>query len=239
MALLTGAITYLALSGVPGLPPGDFDKSGPPTYPRPDDGQFTALQVNGVSGKPRTYTGKAEETNIQKFVFDTWIPRFTLSSVGDVDIDVTDLWVPRLTLSAFVQTQKTVSDTWVPRVTLAYTSLVKSGTINKPVSDTWVPRVTLTASLSRSVGVTDTWVPVLTLAQTVTKSAVLEVSDTWVPVLELAKDSLTIVAGNVLHQRSDTWVPRLALSAVRVTSGEVDRIRVTGRSYGRIKITLR
>jgi hypothetical protein len=71
MALLTGAVTALALSGAPGMPPGSFDRTGGAASPRTYTGAYTSLHPTALAGRaydsfagktvpvavPRTYTG--------------------------------------------------------------------------------------------------------------------------------------------------------------------------------------
>jgi hypothetical protein len=238
MASLAGAVTFLTLAATPGqhtwFDAGSYVGSG-----RPDDGQFTALQVTATPGHVQSeFTDKAVEVDSTKPVSDTYRPVLTFGQVTQYDIEVSDKYVPVLTMSGVARLTKVVTDTYRPRLTFGTAIVSASGTINKTASDTYVPVLTFAPNLQYRVTATDTYVPVLTFAaDPVTTANATNVSDTYVPVLTFFNQTLTKVVANVAHARSDTYVARLTFTANLRTAGEVDRIEISSRPYGYIEIT--
>src|SRR5574343_501171 len=103
----------------------------------------------------------------------------------------------------------------------------------KYVTDTYRPVLTLGDVTAVDVALTDRYVP------TVTMSAVASLgklaSDTYVPVVTLAVAALQKAQGPDVAA-SDSYVPVLTLSAAVQVSGDVDRIVITARPYGRIHL---
>lgn len=237
MAVLTGAITYLSLAGTPG--PATYTEYTAPGSSRPDDGQFTTLQLSGTPG--RTFASFVDKVNnnYDRAVSDTYLVVLTLGPVTDVDIDVDDAYTPVLTMQATAYLTRAVSDTLRPVVTMGVAALSKGGSTAKAGTDTYTPVLTLTSSLVHVISVSDTYTPVLTLsADALNKSDALTVADTYTPVLDLTPLLDTVVA-QVGYSRSDSYVPILNMSATVNAAGDVDIIDIRSRPYWLIEIDVR
>ncbi len=267
MAILTAAVTFLSLSGTPGLATwrdnqidagekapvkvtrlslagtpgkryGAFTKSTAPLTERPYTVTFTRLVPSATPGQEYgSFAGKVEKTEDAKFVTDTIIAVVTEGPVSDVDIDVNEIFRPVVTES---------------RATVGLT---------RAVTDTIRPRVTEAVQFLEKSGTiaktaSDTITPVVT--ETVTKAVGISASDSIVPVVtdtaslvtsdaKTVSDSIVLVLDEVsllntsLAQRNfnvtDVITPRVVDSGRLADFGEVDNIRFTARPYGLIKIT--
>lgn len=239
MALLTGAITYLALCGAPGLPPGDaaaYEKI-PDTSARPEFGAtFTFLGPGGTPVAPWSFDAKAESFENYTAAVDTYRLTLTMGDVGDITALLTDTYRLALGMSAYALPAKAATDTYVPVLTLYQAALDKSTVTPRAGADDYVPVLTMTAELPiYQAAAADSYVPVLTLAATVSTSNAVVLTDSYVPVLTFDPYVQSIQAG-VARAAADSYVPVLELTVRLAIAGEVDDIKINDRPYGLIRI---
>lgn len=235
MALLTAAVTFLTLAGTPGQPPGPFTRT-PPGEPRTYSGAFTRLGTHGSAARVYgSFAGKAASTSDARFPVDTYRLVLTMGDVSEVAPQLVDRYVPTLAMSGVGGLGRFGSDTYLPVVTLGVAALQKASGPSLVVADSLVPVLAMAAAQSRANTVSDNLVPVLTMTCTASSAAERTPSDTYVPVLTMSY-VLDGVPGTVEFPRTDTYVPVLTLSAAVQVSGEVDRIVITARPYGRIHL---
>jgi hypothetical protein len=234
MASLLGAITALSLAATPGL---SFQSTAPYIgVGRPNDGQFTALQVSATAGKVQNAFGdKAVETDIQKFITDRYVPVLTFGPVDSVGCEVSDSYIPVLGMMAYAGLSRSVSDTYTVRATFAYTAISKSGAIGKAASDTYVPVLTMDPATRVQIGAADTYIPVLGMTVTIAKADTVNLTDSYVVVLGMDY-TVDAILSAVNWPRSDTYTVSITMNAVNATAGEVDIIHLSERPYGIIRI---
>ena len=236
MPLLTGAIAVLTLTGTPGHPPGSFTRDDPGT-PRSYSGAFTRLGTGaGPAQVSGSFAGKAASTSDARSVSDTYRVVLTLGDVSEIEARTTDVYVPVLSMSAQTGLARLVADSYVPVLTLGIAALQKAATTDYGGSDTYVPVLTMAAAVTVEKSVTDSYVPVLTMGATASPGQAKGVSDSYVPTLGMTA-LLDTVIGSVTWSLTDTYVPMLTMSATVRVSGDVDRIHITLRPYGRIHLT--
>jgi len=242
MPVFAGLVTYLALSGTPGLPPGDYEKI-PEQTARPDFGSLTGLALTGTT-RPSwgTFAAKTESTSDAKFVHDTYLVRTQFGDVSAVEAKLTDTYRAVLSLSGFSGLGKLTTDAYVPVLRLGYAGLDKAGeTLIGPVTDSYVPVLTLAVSasgLSYQQAGSDSYVPVLTfgsLASALEASDEAVLTDDYVPVLSMVTYLQTILAA-VDRGVLDSYVPVLTFSPTILEAGDVDDIEITERPYGLIDL---
>lgn len=268
MALLTGAITYLALSGAVGLPPGDFtgkalDAGGRPddgtftrlyvggsplsaetdyskaevTSARPDDGTFTRLSPTATASRPwGDFSGKAETNVADKVASDSIRVFVTEGPVSDVEIAVTESLRPSVTDSRAIGIGRSVSDTIRPQVADVVQFVSKVGDTPKAGAESVRVYVAESASIAAVISVSDTVTPVVTDANTLLdKSDAKIVSDTITVVLTDAK---LLQTANAVRDFAvvDTITARVTDTARVAAAGDVDRIDITSRPMGQIRI---
>lgn len=236
MPVFAGLVSYLALSGTTGLPPGDYAKTLS-TSARPDDGTFTRLSLNGTAGRNYgTFAAKDPATADARSVTDTYMVRLQFGDVSEVSAATTDRYVAVLSLASVAGDTKAVTDTYVPVLIFGIAGMDKAAITPIAGSDTYVPALTFEAStVSYNAAGTDSYVPVLSLAITASPSDALEMSDTYVPVLGMNYVLQTVVA-SVSRSVIDSYVPVLTFNATLFVSGDVDGIRIEERPYGIIRI---
>lgn len=234
MALLTAAVTFLTLAGTPGQPPGPFTRS-PSGAPRSYQ-QFTAHGPAGVAARLYgSFAGKAASTTDARFPTDTYRLVLTMGDVSEVAPQLVDRYVPTLAMSGVGGLARFGSDTYLPVVTLTVAALQKAGGPSLVVTDSLVPVLTMAAAQSFANSVADSLVPVLTMTCTAASAPEVTPSDTYVPVLGMTY-LLDQTIGTVAVALTDTYVPTLSLSSGLRVAGEVDRIWITSRPCGRIRI---
>lgn len=236
MPLLTGAIAVLTLAGTPGHPPGSFTRDDPGT-PRTYGGPFTRL--GALAGPAQVYgsfAGKAASTSDARSVSDTYRLVLTLGDVSEVEARTTDTYVAVLGMSAQGGIAHIVADSYVPILTLGVAALQKSVATDYSGSDSYVPVLTMASAVTVEKSGTDSYVPVLTMGATASPGQAKGVSDSYVPTLGMTA-LLDTVIGSVTWSLTDTYVPMLTMSATVRVSGDVDRIHITLRPYGRIHLT--
>jgi hypothetical protein len=236
MALLTGAVTALALYGAAGQPPtGDFERSVS-TSARTFTAAFTRPGLNGVAARPYgAFTGKAQGGEDTKALTDTYVPVLTFSDVSDVDVDITDTYRVSLSMTATADAVRAVLDTYAVRTTYSVGSLVKTGAVTKPATDSYVPVWSMEITQRDVYSATDTYVPVWTMAAAVASSDYLTLTDTYVPVVNFDY-SLEQQSGEVSRSVIDSYVVTLDMALTTIVSGEVDDIIINERPYGLIRI---
>ena len=235
MPVLTGLVTYLALSGTPGLYV-EYANKTEDTAARTYTADFTRLSAAGVPGRPYgSFAGKLEASEDAKSVTDSYVPVVTFGQFDSASIRLTDTYKPVVTMTATVGLGLSAIDTYIPRVTLGVSSLSKSGTTPIPSADSYVPVVTLGTSVSAVLASADDYVPVVTLGVTLDTSDAIAVTDDYVPVVDFNVYLVTNIA-NVDYSILDTYSPRVTLSAQVNEVGEVDSITITERACGLIRI---
>lgn len=235
MPVLAGLLTYLALSGTPGLWV-TYAAKAEDTGAKENLTGITGLSPGGVPGRSYgTLSAKDAATADARSVGDTYRLVYTLGDVSEVSVALTERYVPVLGMSAVAGDTRAVTDTYLPSLTLGVGSLQKATGPTLSVSDSYVPALTMTPALVTTKAAADTLVPVLTLTGTVSTSNLQTPADSYVPVLTLSY-ALESTVGTVAHATTDSYVPVLTLTAAVQPSGDVDRIRITARPCGRILI---
>ena len=235
MPVLAGLLTYLALSGTPGLWV-TYAAKAEDTGAKENLTGITGLTLGGTPGRSYgTFAAKDAATSDSRSAADTYRPVFTMGDVSEVSVALTERYVPVLGMSAVAGDTRAVTDTYLPSLTLGVGSLQKATGPTLSVSDSYVPALTMTPALVTTKAAADTLVPVLTLTGTVSTSNLQTPADSYVPVLTLSY-TLESTVGTVAHATTDSYVPVLTLTAAVQPSGDVDRIRITARPCGRILI---
>lgn len=238
MPLLTGAITALALAGVPGQPYGTLTKNPSPASARTYTADFTRLGVGATPARLYDFSAKAEETETFRAVGDTIRPRVNESPFSDVEIEISETLRPRVSDRAAPGIARVVSDFLRPTVTDTVQFLEKGGVAAKFASDTVT--VTLTDGRSYRVlfGVADTITPTFTDGGAATKDEDHPLSDGITPVLT---DLATVQASLGLRTltATDTLRPRVREDGGVLEGGDVDVIRIVANSYLRVRIVPR
>ena len=235
MPSMLGAITALSLTATAGIPYGDLTKPDPVTGARPNDGQFTQLQITGTAGAVRTYVAKTETNEDTKFGVDTYRLVFTMGDVSNVDVQVTDGYRVVFTMNAVALLSRAATDTYRPVMTMLNTSLTKSGTISKSAVDTYTPVLTMTAGLVTSLSSTDTYTVTLTMAGAVSASGEVLVTDTYTVVMDEVVET-TAEQAFFSFAREDTYTVVFDMTARLGDFGEVDKIIIKHRPYYLIRI---
>ena len=235
MALLTAAVTSLALTGVPGPDYGDFTKT-PTTGTRTYSSAFTRLGLGGTPSKTYGAFTHAVETDVIVEVSDSLVAVITEGPVSDVDIDVTETMPVYVTESRAVGQNKIGNDTLIPVIRDQWQFVDKAGTTAKTGSDSLVPVLSESASLAILIGVTDSLVPVVTEASSLATGTGATGSDSVGVVLT---ETATTQKANALREFAvtDTLTLVLTDSAQVEIAGDVDRIvyRITPKGYIKVR----
>lgn len=235
MPVLAGLLTYLALSGTPGLWV-TYAAKAEDTGAKENLTGITGLSPGGVPGRSYgTLSAKDAATADARSVGDTYRLVYTLGDVSEVSAALTERYVLALGMTSVAGDTRAVADTYLPSLTLGVGSLQKATGPTFAAADSYVPALTLAPALVSAKSATDSYVPVLGMACTVSTSNLQAPTDSYVPVLTLSY-TLESTVGTVAHATTDSYVPVLTLTAAVQPSGDVDRIRITARPCGRILI---
>jgi hypothetical protein len=236
MPVLVGLVTYLALSGTPGLPE-TFTAKSEDTGAKGSATGITGLMLTGVPGRSYgTFDAKSAATADSRSVTDTYLVRLQLGDVSAVSTELTDRYVLQLTFSGYSSDTRVPADRYVPRLAMGIAAIDKAGTIARAGSDSYVPVLTFSVpTASYNSAVADSYVPVLTLGLTVTSSDALELADSYVPVLGMSYLVQSIVY-RVDRAVIDSYVPVLTFGSTLLEAGEVDAIRIEERPFYLIRI---
>ncbi len=230
MAILTGVITSLALSGVPGLATDWYD-SATATTPRPYSADFTRLAVGATPGRPYgAFTGKTEVTLIDKPVSDTASLSVTEEPIDEQFIVASD--TARLTLTEVTNLRNNIGVTDTASLSVSEgIALTIAGVTDKPVTDTASLTLTELTNLRVSLSVTDTTSLSVTESTSVATPATFQtVTDT--ASLTITDDVLlTVFAGLAAFNGADT-------ASLRVTeTATVTDVTAAAIAYGAITLS--
>jgi hypothetical protein len=206
---------------------------------RPGD-QITKLRGAGLPSAYFTITDKTESLDFFYPVTDTYLVYMSLGPLSDdITVLTTDTYRPVLVLSGSAVIAVPLADTYRPVLTLATSSVTRTGSTPVYGADSYRPVLALSvASLvaGEFIEGSDTYIPVMTFsAAGVVSTDIVLATDTYVPVLQFG---FTVT---VHSQRSvpvsDDYAVNLTLGAsVNSILADVDRIRITSRPYGQIKV---
>lgn len=236
MPVLVGLVTYLALSGTPGLWV-TYTAKTEDTGAKEDVTGVTGLMPGATPGRSYSaFTAKAESLEDSRSVVDTYRLTLQMGDVNSVEALLVDTYRLVLNMGAYALPAKAATDTYVPVLTLYQAALDKSTVTPKAGADSYVATLDMVATLPvEQIAGADSYVPVLTLAATVSTSDAIVLTDSYVPVLDLVPFVQSIQAG-VARAAADSYVPVLELTVRLAIAGEVDDIKINDRPYGLIRI---
>lgn len=236
MPVLVGLVTYLALTGTPGLAQAPGAKTED-TGAKENLTGITGLTPGGLPGRSYgTFAAKAEALEDSRSVVDTYRLALQMGDVSAIDALLTDTYRLAIDMSGYSLPAKEASDRYVPVLTLTQAALDKSTVTPRAGADSYVPVVTMTATLPvEQKVVADSYVPTLAMTVTVSTSAAVVLTDSYVPVIGM-DPYVQGIQGAVARAVLDSYVPTLGMTVRLAIAGEVDDIKINDRPYGLIRI---